>query len=115
VGRITTRSGFDALRSRGVSARSGPVRAVWVPPADAPQSASAAFSVPKRAGSAVTRNRIRRRLRAALIQLRRDGELAAGSYLLHGSPELAELPWTALLHHVRVATARAATGGLPRR
>jgi RNase P protein component len=69
-----------------------------------------AFSVNRRTGNAVTRNRIRRRLRAAAVELTGRGEIPSGRYLLHGAPELAELPWPDLVEALRVASGRAAGG-----
>jgi len=45
----------------------------------------------------VLRNRVRRRLRAALRQLAAEGRLPAGTYLLGGSAALATLPWSELV------------------
>jgi RNase P protein component len=56
--------------------------------------------VGKTAGGAVTRNRIRRRLRAALRQLAAEGRLPAGTYLLGGGAGLATEPWPALVDRV---------------
>jgi RNase P protein component len=53
--------------------------------------------VGKAAGGAVLRNRVRRRLRAALRLLASEGRLPAGTYLLGGSAPLATLPWTDLV------------------
>jgi ribonuclease P protein component len=51
-----------------------------------------AFAIPRSVGSAVVRNRIRRRLRAAL------GELGAppGTYLVSATPAAASLDYQAL-------------------
>ena len=51
------------------------------------------FVVPKSVGTAVTRNRVRRRVREALRELRRDGAVAlgAGTYRLGVSSSLADM------------------------
>ena len=45
----------------------------------------------------MVRNRIRRRLRAALRELQAGGRLPGGTYLLGGSAALVDLPWPALM------------------
>jgi RNase P protein component len=45
----------------------------------------------------VQRNRVRRRLRAALRELLAADRLPGGTYLLGGTAELAQLPWPELL------------------
>jgi RNase P protein component len=60
----------------------------------------------------VARNRVRRRLRAALRDLGAEGRLPAGDYLVGAAPEAAETPWPALVEAVGGAVAEA-TGGRP--
>ena len=97
--RITDRRTFQALRREGRRARRGPLTVTWLPPTPgAPaRPAQAGFAVGKAAGGAVVRNRVRRRLRAALRQLATEGRLPAGAYLLGGGASLATLPWTDLV------------------
>jgi ribonuclease P protein component len=110
IGRVTDRASFDALRRQGVRGRSGPVSLVWLPQArsDALGTARVAFAIDRRAGGAVTRNRIRRRLRAAVRAQAAEGDLPAGTYLLRGGRELAALPWPELRAHLATAVDRAA-------
>ena len=96
--RISDRSTFQALRQRGRRARRGPLTVTWLAPDpgdDRPPRAG--FAIGRSVGGAVVRNRIRRRLRAALRELQVDGRLPAGTYLLGGSAALADLPWPALM------------------
>ncbi len=58
----------------------------------APESTEVAFAISRRAGSAVRRNRCRRRLRALLDARERTGVLAPGAYLVSVAPELIDLP-----------------------
>jgi ribonuclease P protein component len=97
--RITDRRTFQDLRRRGRRVRRGPLTLTWLPPAlDAAGSPPrAGFAVGKGTGGAVVRNRVRRRLRAALRLLVAEGRLAPGTYLLGGTAELATMPWPALL------------------
>jgi ribonuclease P protein component len=113
--RLTERTAFDALRRHGQRAQRGPLSVTWLPP-DAgatPEPPRVAFAIGRAAGGAVVRNRIRRRLRAALRDLQGRGRLPAGTYLLSGRTELATLPWAELLTVVDRAVA-AATGQEPR-
>jgi ribonuclease P protein component len=106
--RVTDRRTFHALRERGHRARRGPITVTWLPPApgeDTPPRV--AFAVGRTIGGAVLRNRIRRRLRAALRELRADGRLPAGTYLVGGQAELAHLPWSTLVEQLE-ATCREA-------
>jgi ribonuclease P protein component len=104
--RITDRATFHALRS-GRRARRGPISVTFAPPhaADRPAPPRVAFVVGKAAGGAVVRNRIRRRLRAALRELQVRGALPAGSYLFGGGADLAHMPWSALVFELETAVA----------
>jgi ribonuclease P protein component len=95
--RITDRRSFDALRRSRSRARRGPVAVTWLAPTDEGTPPRAGFTVPRTVGGAVLRNRIRRRLRAALRELQRDGRLPAGTYLVAGQASVAELPWPELV------------------
>jgi ribonuclease P protein component len=97
--RITDRRTFQDLRQRGQRARRGPLTVTWLAPAPGEPATPprAGFAVGKATGGAVLRNRVRRRLRAALRQLAAEGRLPAGTYLLGGSAALATLPWSELV------------------
>src|SRR6185437_1053051 len=91
VGRIHERSTFRALAKPAGRATRGPVRASFVPPPPDRnlQVPAVAYAISRQHGSAVVRNRLRRRLRAA-------ARLAApvtpaGSYLLRPVPGAADL------------------------
>lgn len=96
--RITDRATFAALRASGSRARRGPLSVTWLPPegACAAEPPRVAFAVGRASGSAVARNRIRRRLRAALRELLVASSLPAGAYLISGRAELVSLPWPEL-------------------
>lgn len=81
--RIRERSTFVELRRRGRRLRSGHLSLTWVarPGEDPPQ---VAYAIGRAVGSAVVRNRVRRRLRWALAQLPHN--LPPGAYLLAVSP-----------------------------
>ncbi len=61
------------------------------PAASSPASAAVAWAIPRRVGVAVTRNRVRRRLRALLADEHRAVPLAAGAYVFHVDPPAAAL------------------------
>jgi ribonuclease P protein component len=107
--RITDRRTFQALRRQGRRARRGPLTVTWLPPAPGTpdRPAQAGFAVGRSAGGAVVRNRVRRRLRAALRQLATEGRLPAGAYLLGGGATLATLPWAELVDLVAETIAEA--------
>jgi ribonuclease P protein component len=107
--RITDRASFAALRREGRRARRGPLTVTWLAPAPgAPVTPPrAGFAVGKSIGGAVLRNRVRRRLRAALRQLAGEGRLAPGTYLIGGGAALATLPWVELVELVSVTIAEA--------
>ena len=61
-------------------------------PARADDPSRVAFAVPRRTGTAVVRNRLRRRCRAHLLERSRGaGSLAAGAYLVALGPGSADL------------------------
>lgn len=79
----------------------------WVPAEPSHPQRAVAYAIGRRAGGAVTRNRIRRRLRSVVRELAK--ELPAGTYLLGAGPEAAALPYTELRATVSEAV-QAATG-----
>jgi len=64
-----------------------------------------AYAIPRRAGGAVARNRLRRRLRAA-VDLVAD-EMSPGAYLISPDSTVIDMDFTALTHSLR-ASMRAA-------
>lgn len=102
---IRRRETFRALRRPSGRARRGSVQAVFVP-AVAGARPQVAYSVSRRCGNAVARNRIRRRLRAAVAQT--ESTLPLGSYLLTVGPEAHDLPFGELIAAVGGAMAASA-------
>jgi ribonuclease P protein component len=68
-----------------------------------------AYAIGRRAGSAVVRNRIRRRLRAVMRELvhDEDGPVLPGAYLLTAGPQSATEPYQELKNNVAAALRRA--------
>jgi ribonuclease P protein component len=64
--------------------------------------------VDRRAGNAVVRNRIRRRVRAALRTLAQQDRLPAGTYLVRAGAGAATSPWAVLVDDLGAAVLAAA-------
>ncbi|HLX89006.1 MAG TPA: ribonuclease P protein component, partial [Acidimicrobiales bacterium] len=105
--RIRDRQTFDALRRSGTRARRGPVSVTYAPVGDAPVP-RVAYAVGVRVGNAVTRNKIRRRLRAATASV---VDLRPGAYLVSVAPAAATLSYEELKTQVARAMTRASTAG----
>ena len=92
IWRVEHRDTFEALR-RGRRRRDGPLTISWVPgdPAEPPR---VAYTIGRRVGPAVVRNRLRRRLRMLIRQAAAD--LRPGAYLVGASPEAAHLTYAQL-------------------
>ena len=104
VWRVSDRATFQALRRRARRARCGPVSVAFIK-ADAPPVARVGYAVGRRVGHAVVRNRLRRRLRAAVRDF--GGELRPGAYLVSVSPEACGLSYEELKTKVARAMASA--------
>ncbi len=106
TGRIRDRATFEALASVP-RRRRGPLSLRYVPPAadGVDGEARVAFAVGRNAGNAVARNRIRRRLRAALGELERAGDLAPGAYLVGAGATAMTMPYPELLDALRALAA----------
>ncbi len=88
--RVRDAATFDALRRTGRRARSSSLSVTWLPATDGPPRV--AYAVGRRVGTAVARNRLRRRLRAIM----RAMPLAPGCYLVGAGPDAAGLDHAAL-------------------
>jgi ribonuclease P protein component len=108
--RIREQSAFAELRRRGRRARSGPVSVTWVDgPAGEPPRV--AYAIGKVVGNAVVRNRVRRRLQAALATV--AASLGPGTYLVGAGPAAASAPYAELSASLVAAlVALPAPGGL---
>jgi ribonuclease P protein component len=111
IGRISDRATFDALRRDGRRARRDPVTVLFLPEAGAGVDGDVrvAYSVGRRVGTAVDRNRIRRRLRAAMRDVGRESDgLSSGAYLVIVRPEAGTTPYPELKRSLGEACAAAA-------
>ncbi|MCL4423023.1 MAG: ribonuclease P protein component [Actinobacteria bacterium] len=71
----------------------GELRVAYVPPGSS-KGARVAYAVTRQTGGAVTRNRIRRRLRAAITQM--GVALPPGDYLIGAGAGITQLPFEEL-------------------
>jgi ribonuclease P protein component len=111
IGRIRTRSTFSALRQHGRRARSGALRVTHVPD-PLSDEVRVAYAIPRTVGTAVVRNRLRRRLRAACAELAPP----SGAYLVSVSTGAAACTYAELradLGAAFTALARADREGQP--
>lgn len=108
VDRIRHRRVFAALRRPAGRAAAGPVHVRWVP-SDRPV-AQVAYAVGRHCGPAVVRNRVRRRLRAAVA----TAGAPPGCYLVGAGHEVLDLEFSRLQTVVREAMTTAARRGAPR-
>jgi len=87
---IRDRATFVALRRTGRRVRRGPITVTWVP-GDPVLPPRVAYTIGRRAGGAVMRNRIRRRLRAIIREVR--PQLRPGAYLIGATAAAAPLSY----------------------
>jgi ribonuclease P protein component len=87
IRRVRDRATFVALRRDGIRARRGPLRATLL--AGDGDDLHLAFALPRRVGTAVVRNRLRRRLRAIVADLEADPDARCprGALLIGADPE----------------------------
>ncbi|HZU74057.1 MAG TPA: ribonuclease P protein component [Acidimicrobiales bacterium] len=93
VWRVRDRTTFSALRRAGARVRRGPVTVTFVSSGQS-EPPKVAYAVGRKVGTAVRRNRLRRRLRAVVADL--APEMRPGAYLLSAAPEAAEVPFREL-------------------
>lgn len=98
VGRIRHRRTFEALARHGRRARYGPLALTWLPDGGPPR---VGYAVGRRVGTAVARNRLRRRLRALVRE--HAGELPAGALVVNARADAVRLDHAALASALRGA------------
>jgi ribonuclease P protein component len=79
--------------------RRGPLGLSYLPSTD-PGPPQVAFALTRRVGTAVVRNRLRRRLRAALVESAGGSPLESGAYVVTAGPEASSLTYQELQHNV---------------
>ncbi len=96
IGRLRHRDDFRVLAARGRRVRSGPLALTFATDPQLPVPLFA-YGIPRRVGSAVVRNRLRRRLRSALVRVPADPH--PGRYLLRAGPGAGSLTWAEVWSH----------------
>jgi ribonuclease P protein component len=79
----------------------------------ADQPPSVAYAVGRSVGTAVTRNRVRRRLRALVAEAATEGAVAPGAYVIAAHPPAAGRSYAELGHDLRQALAGLAAVACP--
>jgi ribonuclease P protein component len=102
VARLRGRRAFADLAERGRTVRSAPLRVRYLASADGP---AVGYAIGKKTGSAVERNRIRRRLRAAVHTA--TTPLTSGFYLISAESSAAHTPFAELVTAVNAVAAKA--------
>jgi ribonuclease P protein component len=98
--RIRDRTTFEALRRHGQRTRRGHITVTFAVRGGDVEP-RVAYAVGKRAGGAVVRNGLRRRLRAAVAGI--SGSLEPGAYLVAAGREAVGLPYEDLKEQVTAA------------
>jgi ribonuclease P protein component len=98
VARLRGRRAFAELATHGRTVRSGLLRVRYLA---APGAPAVGFAIGKKYGSAVERNRLRRRLRAAVTDA--TTPLTSGFYLISADPAASRAPFGELVAAVEGA------------
>lgn len=101
---IRSKRTFQALGAAGRRGGSGPLRLRFLAIDDMTEL-QVAYAIPRRTGGAVVRNRIRRRLRAAVDEVASD--MAPGAYLISPGADTLDLEFTELTRRLRLSVAAA--------
>ncbi|HCW00885.1 MAG TPA: hypothetical protein DGK99_05715 [Acidimicrobiaceae bacterium] len=103
IGRLRRRDDFRLLRRNGRTVRRGPLRIGFRASGDQMDGPGprVAYAIPRTVGPAVVRNRIRRRLRAIVVDLdRRPQGVPVGDYLVRVSPGAADSSYDELQRYL---------------
>ena len=93
---VVGRPAFSQLHSDGHRYRSGPIRCRFIATGDRPRRA---FAIGRKFGTAVQRNRARRRIDAALDIVARDHHIPEGDYLFACSSAILHLEFAELVQN----------------
>ena len=92
IGRLSRRDDFQALRRNGEMIKKGSLRVLYRAATDPGDGPRVAFSVSRTFGTAVVRNRLRRRIRMVMTDIAKQPEgLPSGDYLILVSRSEVEL------------------------
>jgi len=108
IWRLRDRRRFIELRRRGRRTREGSVAVTVMldPMSSTALPPRLAFAVPRKTGNAVVRNRLRRQVRAHLVDRQAAGQFPAGDWLFALLPGAAELQRPALVASVDICIDR---------
>ncbi|MDJ0771400.1 MAG: ribonuclease P protein component [Ilumatobacter sp.] len=95
IRRIRERAAFERLAAHGTRIRRPALWCTWCPDPDS-TSTSVAFAITRALGSAVTRNRLRRRLRVLLVEFDRAQPRQPSLLLIGATPKAVELTFDQL-------------------
>ena len=88
IRRLSRRDDFHALRHDGRWVRRGPLGIAFRQSIDPGDVVRVAYAISRPVGTAVVRNRIRRRLRSIFVEVERSSTgMPAGDYLVRVRPE----------------------------
>ncbi len=104
-GRVRTRRQFALFATPTGRGQSGPLRISFVIGADEDLAVNVAYAISRKVGNAVTRNRIRRRLRSLVDNL--IPQPYPGNYLIKCGLETGNLSYDELHLHLEQALSRA--------
>jgi len=111
IGPVRSSRTFGALHRTSCRGRSGPVSVGFVSRPEWTRS-EVAYALNRKVGGAVVRNRLRRRMRAILVE--QAAGLPVGAYLVRSGPEGADLDFDelrmAMSRAVEQATSRPVSG-----
>lgn len=99
--RLAHRDDFDLVRRLGEKRRSGPLGARVVPTAVPADAVRVGYAIGRRFGSAVKRNRMRRRLRHCVAQVVSEGPVLASHALFSADPAALDVAHGELVDHCR--------------
>lgn len=98
IARVRQRHTFQRLSREGARIRRSTLWCTWCPQPDSPSEATpaVAFAIGRAVGPAVTRNRLRRRLRAILVELDVTNSLPPVIMMIGATPAATKLTFDQL-------------------
>jgi ribonuclease P protein component len=115
IARVRQRQTFQRLTREGVRIRRSTLWCTWCPQSDSTPATGpeVAFAIGRAVGPAVTRNRLRRRLRAILAELDSVEPLPPITMLLGATPTATKLTFDQLHSELRQLLDRIRLAGTP--
>lgn len=104
--KLTHRDDFDLVRRLGEMRRSGPLGARVVPTSVPVEDIRVGYAISRRFGTAVKRNRMRRRLRHSVAQAVSEGPVLASHALFDAAPPALTIGHADLVDHCRTILTR---------